>query len=199
MATTAAPYGLKPVNLIGGQPFAGSTRQLKIASGYASNIFNGSVVSIVAAGTVEVVNEVGTNADPFVAGTVGVFVGCTYTDPNTKQKLFSQLWPSGTVASDAMAYVVDDDDCVFQIQADDTLAQSALGINIPVVNPTAGSTVTGNSTMAADASAVAVTNTVAFKIIDFVNSTTSEVGDTFTDVLVKFNPNSHAYSNGTGI
>jgi hypothetical protein len=199
MATTAAPYGLKPVNLIGGQPFAGSTRQLKIASGYASDIFNGSVVSIVAAGTVEIVNEVGTNADAFVAGTVGVFVGCTYTDPNTKQKLFSQYWPSGTVASDAMAYVVDDYDCVFQIQADDTLAQSALGINIPVVNPTAGSTVTGNSTMAADASAIAVTDTVAFKIIDFVNSTTSEVGDTYTDVLVKFNPKSHAYSNGTGI
>ena len=199
MATTAAPYGLKPVNLIGGQPFAGSTRQLKIASGYASDIFNGSVVSIVAAGTVEIVNEVGSNADAFVAGTVGVFVGCTYTDPNTKQKLFSQYWPSGTVASDAMAYVVDDYDCVFQIQADDTLAQSALGINIPVVNPTAGSTVTGNSTMAADASAIAVTDTVAFKIIDFVNSTTSEVGDTYTDVLVKFNPKSHAYSNGTGI
>jgi len=199
MATTAAPYGLKPVNLIGGQPFAGSTRQLKIASGYASDIFNGSVVSIVAAGTVEIVNEVGTNADPFVAGTVGVFVGCTYTDPNTKQKLFSQYFPSGTVASDAMAYVVDDYDCVFQIQADDTLAQSALGINIPVVNPTAGSTVTGNSTMAADASAIDVTDTIAFKIIDFVNSTTSEVGDTFTDVLVKFNPKSHAYSNGTGI
>jgi hypothetical protein len=199
MATTAAPYGLKPVNLIGGQPFAGSTRQLKIASGYASDIFNGSVVSIVAAGTVEIVNEVGTNADAFVAGTVGVFVGCTYTDPSTKQKLFSQYWPSGTVASDAMAYVVDDYDCVFQIQADDTLAQSALGINIPVVNPTAGSTVTGNSTMAADASAIAVTDTVAFKIIDFVNSTTSEVGDTYTDVLVKFNPKSHAYSNGTGI
>ena len=185
--------------MIGGQPFAGSTRQLKIASGYASDIFNGSVVSIVAAGTVEIVNEVGTNADAFVAGTVGVFVGCTYTDPNTKQKLFSQYWPSGTVASDAMAYVVDDYDCVFQIQADDTLAQSALGINIPVVNPTAGSTVTGNSTMAADASVIAVTDTLAFKIIDFVNSTTSEVGDTYTDVLVKFNPKSHAYSNGTGI
>ena len=199
MATTAAPYGLKPVNLIGGQPYAGSTRQLKIASGYASNIYNGSVVSIVAAGTVEIVDEVGSNASPFPAGTVGVFVGCTYTDPNTKQKLFSQYWPSGTVASDAMAYVVDDYDCVFQIQADDTLAQSALGINIPVVNPTAGSTVTGNSTMAADASAIDVTDTIAFKIIDFVNSTTSSVGDAKTDVLVKFNPKSHAYSNGTGI
>ena len=199
MAATAAPYGLKPVNLIGGQPYAGSTRQLKIASGYASNIYNGSVVSIVAAGTVEIVDELGTNASAFPAGTVGVFVGCTYTDPNTKQKLFSQYWPSGTVASDAMAYVVDDYDCVFQIQADDTLGQNALGINIGVVNPTAGSAVTGNSTMAADVGTIDVTDTIAFKIIDFVNSTTSSVGDAKTDVLVKFNPKSHAYSNGTGI
>ena len=199
MATTAAPYGLKAVNLVGGQPYAGSTRLLKIASGYNSNIFNGSVVSIVAAGTVEIVSEVGSNADAFPAGTVGVFVGCSYTDPGTKQKLFKQYWPAGTVASDAVAYVIDDPDVVFQIQADDTLAQTALGINIPVVNPTAGDTVTGNSTMAADASAIAVTNTLAFKIIDFVDSTTSSVGDTYTDVLVKFNPSSHAYTNGTGI
>ena len=199
MATTAAPYGLKPVNLIGGQPYAGSTRQLKIASGYASNIYNGSVVSIVAAGTVEVVDEVGTNASPFPAGTVGVFVGCTYTDPSTKQKLFSQYWPSGTVASDAMAYVVDDYDCVFQIQADDPVAQAGLGSNIGVVNPTAGSAVTGNSTMAADVGTIDVTDTIAFKIVDFVNSTTSTVGDAKTDLLVKFNPKSHAYSNGTGI
>ena len=199
MATTAAPYGLKAVNLVGGQPYAGSTRQLKIASGYAANIYNGSVVSIVAAGTVEIVSEVGSNADAFPAGTVGVFVGCSYTDPGTKQKLFKQYWPAGTVASDAVAYVIDDPDVVFQIQADDTLAQTALGINIPVVNPTAGDTVTGNSTMAADASAIAVTNTLAFKIIDFVDSTTSSVGDTYTDILVKFNPLSHAYTNGTGI
>ena len=199
MATTAAPYGLKAVNLVGGQPYAGSTRQIKIASGYASNIYNGSVVSVVAAGTVEIVSEVGSNADAFPAGTVGVFVGCSYTDPNTKQKLFKQYWPSGTVASDAVAYVIDDPDVVFQIQADDTLAQSALGINIPVVNPTAGSTTTGNSTMAADASAIAVGATLAFKIVDFVDSTTSSVGDTYTDILVKFNPTSHAYTAGTGI
>ena len=199
MATTAAPYGLKAVNLVGGQPYAGSTRQIKIASGYASNIYNGSVVSVVAAGTVEIVSEVGSAADVFPAGTVGVFVGCSYTDPNTKQKLFKQYWPSGTVASDAVAYVIDDPDVVFQIQADDTLPQSALGINIPVVNPTAGSTTTGNSTMAADASAIAVGATLAFKIVDFVDSTTSSVGDTYTDILVKFNPTSHAYTAGTGI
>ena len=199
MATTAAPYGLKAVNLVGGQPYAGSTRLVKIASGYAADIFNGSVVSVVAAGTVEIVDELGTNASAFPAGTLGVFVGCSYTDPSTKQKLFSQYWPTGTVASDAVAYVIDDPDVVFQIQADEAVAQASLGSNIGVANPTAGSTVTGNSTMAADPTTIDVTNTIAFKIVDFVSSTTSEVGDTYTDLLVKFNPLSHAYTNGTGI
>ena len=39
--TVEAPYGLIPVNLIGGQPYAGSTRQMKIASNYGTDIFFG--------------------------------------------------------------------------------------------------------------------------------------------------------------
>jgi len=42
--TVDAPYGLKPVNLIGGQVFAGSTRLMEIASGYATSIFYGDLV-----------------------------------------------------------------------------------------------------------------------------------------------------------
>jgi hypothetical protein len=90
MARTATPYGLRPINLIGGQSFAGSTRQLKIASGYAANIFFGDIVAIAVDGTIVKVTTVGTNAAPFPAGTVGVFMGCTYTDPTLKYKLNSQ-------------------------------------------------------------------------------------------------------------
>ena len=202
MATTAAPYGLKPVNLIGGQPYAGSTRQIKIASGYATNIFNGSIVQIGTAGTVELMVSLGSAADPFDAGTVGVFVGCSYTDPNTKQKLFSQYWPTGTVASDAVAYVVDDPDCVFQVQADGSMAQTTLGANVPlaeVQSTSTGSTTTGNSDIAVDASAYASTSGISLRVVDFVSSTTSTVGDTYTDVLVKFNPDAHSYLNKTGV
>jgi len=200
MATTAAAYGLKAVNLIGGQPYAGSTRQIKIASGYNTNIFNGSVVSIVAAGTIELVTTIGSSASKFPAGTVGVFVGCSYTDPNTKQKLFKQYWPAGTVASDAVAYVIDDPDVVFQIQADDTVPQTALGANAPLANvqsTSTGDTATGNSNVALDATVVQTE--AAFRIVDFVDSTTSSVGDAYTDVLVKFNGVNHGYNNGTGI
>ena len=201
MATTAAPYGFKPVNLVGGQPYAGSTRQIKIASGYASNLFNGQIVSIVAAGTVELVTTNGDNSTPFPAGTIGVFVGCSYTDPNTKQKLFSQYWPTGTVASDAVAYVVDDPDVLLQVQADGSMAQATLGSNAhlaAVQSSSTGSTVTGNSNTALDAT-VNTTSGFAFRVVDFVESTTSTVGDTYTDVLVKFNPDAHSYLNKTGI
>ena len=200
MASTAAPYGLKPVNLIGGQPYAGATRQIKIASGYNTNIFNGSVVSIVTAGTLEIVTTVGSNSSVFPAGTVGVFVGCSYTDPNSKQKVFAQYFPADTVASDAVGYVVDDPDVVFQIQADASIAQAGLGANAPlaaVQSTSTGSTVTGNSTSALDATVA--TTTQAFRIVDFVDSPNSSVGDAFTDVLVKFNIAQHSYTNATGI
>ena len=201
MSATATPYGFKPVNEIGGLPYAGSTRQIKIASGYASNIYYGQVVSIVAAGTIQVVTTNGDNSTPFPAGTIGVFVGCTYTNPSTKQLTFAQYWPTGTVASDAMAYVVDDYNTLFQVQADGSLAQTALGSNAilaAVQSTSTGSTTTGNSNTAISAT-VATTSGYAFRIVDFVESTTSTVGDAYTDVLVKFNPVAHSYNNPTGI
>ena len=201
MASSATPYGLKAVNLIGGQPYAGSTRQIKIASGYGTNSFNGSVVSIVAGGTIEIVTTNGDNSTGFPAGTIGNFVGCRYTDPITSQLTFNQYWPTGTVASDAMAYIVDDPDVVFQIQADGAVTQADLGQNThlaAVQSTSTGSTTNGNSTSAA----TSTTNTSsgwAFRIVDFVDSPTSSIGDAYTDLLVKFNPDSHSYTNKTGI
>lgn len=205
MASTASPYGLKAVNHIGGTPYAGSTRLLPIASGYATNIFNGSIVSIVAAGTIEIVVTTGNggagDAAAFPAGTIGVFVGCTYSDPVTGNLTFSQYWPSGTVASDAQAYIVDDPDVVFMAQADAAVTAVDLGQNthLAAIQATGtGSTTTGNSTSAVTAT-TATTAAFAFRIVDFVDSPTSAVGDDFTDLLVKFNAGVHSYNNSTGI
>lgn len=183
MSATAAPYGLRPVNLIGGQPYAGSTRLIKIASGYAANLFFGQPVSISADGVI-VAAAVTTTAP--ATGVTGVFVGCTYTDPNLNIPVYKQYWPTGTVASDAYAYVVDDPDIVMQVQADEAVPQTALGANIALV-AASGNTSTGNSTTAADGSSVAVTSSLPLRIVGFVESTTSTVGDAYTDILVKFN------------
>lgn len=204
MSNTAAPYGLRPVNLIGGQPYAGSTRLIKIASGYAANLFFGQPVTISADGVV--VAATVTTTVP-ATGVVGVFVGCTYTDPNLNIPVYKQYWPTGTVASDAFAYVVDDPDVVFQVQADDTVPQTALGANISL-NASSGSTFTGNSTTSADVAGIGQTAALPLRIVGFVNGPDSAVGDAFTDILVKFNaPNvtgsvvagGHSYLNPTGI
>jgi hypothetical protein len=201
MATTATPYGLKAVNHLGGTPYAGATRLLPIASGYGTNIYNGSVVTIVAAGTIEIVTDLGNNADAFPNGVIGVFVGCTYTDPNLGTVVFRNNWPTGTVASDALAYIVDDPDVIFMAQADGAVTQADLGqnTNFAAVQATdTGDTTTGNSSSAVS-STTAVTATIAFRIVDFVDSPTSTVGDAFTDLLIKFNAGIHSYDNATGI
>jgi len=183
MAITAAPYGLRPVNLIGGQPYAGSTRMFKIANAYAANIFYGQPVASNGNGFIQA--DTSTTALP-AAGVLGVFVGCTFTDPNLKYKVFRQFWPTGTVATDAEAYVIDDPDVVMQVQADEAVAQTALGANIALVT-SAGSTTTGNSTTAADGSSVAASATLPLRIVGFVDGPDSTVGDAFTDLLVKWN------------
>ena len=124
----------------------------------------------------------------------------SYTDPNSSQKTFSQYWPASTSASDAVGYIVDDPDVVFQVQADATMAQATLGANAPlaaVQSTSTGSTTTGNSTTALDATVA--TTTQGFRVVGFVNSPSSSVGDTYTDVLVKFNIAQHSYTNATGI
>ena len=211
MSATAAPYGLRPVNLIGGQPYAGSTRLIKINNAYAANLFYGQPVSVNTAGVV--IAETGTSTVA-ATGVVGVFVGCTYTDPNLKYKVFKQYWPTGTVATDAYAYVVDDPDVVMQAQADGSVAQTALGANIGF-GTSAGDTTTGNATTPLATGTLATTATLPLRIVGFVDSTTSSVGDAYTDVLVKWNmpaavsSNSsnaavtmtygHAYMNPTGV
>ena len=203
MAATAAPYGLRAVNHLGGTPYAGSTRMYPILTGRAENIYYGDVVNVDgASGTIRQNQTTGAaGGTAFLAGTVGVFVGCTFTDPNSGNVTFRQNWPTGTVTADAQAYVIDDPAVIFQAQADGTVAQAGLGANTffaAAQGAATGNTTTGNSTSAVDATVVAATAN-AFRVVGFVDSPTSTVGDAFTDLLIKFNPSSHAYTSDTGI
>ena len=200
MASTASPYGFKAVNELGGLPYAGSTRTFLIdPAGYNTNIFNGSIVAINSSGYINIVTTNGDNSTPFPAGTIGVFVGCSYYNAQG-QLIFSQYYPANTTGV-VQAFVIDDDRAVFQAQADGSIGQTGLGMNAilaAVQSTSTGSTTNGNSNTAIS-STLAATSGYAFRIVGFVNSTTSQVGDAYTDVLVKFNPGSHSYSNATGV
>lgn len=183
MASTAAPYGLRPVNLIGGQPYAGSTRMFKIANAYAANIFYGQPVASNGNGFI----QADTSTTALAAtGVLGIFMGCTYTDPNLKIKVFRQSWPTGTIATDAEAYVVDDPDVVMQAQANGIISQTDLGLNIGLAT-SSGDTNTGNATTPLSNASKAATATLPLRIVGFVDGPDSAVGDAFTDVLVKWN------------
>lgn len=205
----AAPYGLIPLNLIGGQVFAGSTRNIPIASGYASNIFYGDVVTLVAGGTIEA-SPLAADTSP-LAGVIGVFLGCSFTSPVTKQKVFSQFWPTGTVASDAVAIVADDPDTLFKgvLVAGTTsnnassgllpayLGQTVVGSNARLVLNT-GSTTTGDSRNGIYTAAGATTTSLPLRIVDVVPDTANSSGN-FVELIVKFNFGYHSYYNATGI
>jgi len=203
MAATLAPYGLRPINLLGGQGYAGSTRLYAIPASYAVNIQYGDPVIITNTGSTRgylarfnattTATTVTSTGGGF--GFVGVFVGCTFTDP-TYGKVFRQNYTSGNTASDIQGYVVDDPDALFQIQADNTLAQTALGCNAALIQTVAGNSGANiNSGVALQASSIATTATLPVRIVDFVNSTTSQIGDAYTDVIVRINTHFHRTGN----
>ena len=145
----AAPYGLKPINLIGGQVFAGSTRSLPIQYGYSVNIFYGDFVVLSRGFITRAAVSTGTAANQVT----GIFLGCTFTNPITKQKQFQQFWPSGTLSGDAEAVVCDDPDTVFKAvvcSSGTTVASGGLsmvGTNLSMIDngAVASSLSTGNS------------------------------------------------------
>jgi len=207
MASTASPYGLRAVNELGGLPYAGSTRSFAInPAGYATNIYNGSLVYVTTSGYIEIVTATGADAttNGFPVGTantgaVGVFVGCSYVNAQG-QTVFSQYYPAS--ALNAVAFVIDDDRTVFQVQSAGTVTIAALGANVffSTGAVATGSTTTGNSTASVVAGASAVTTTAAFRVVGFVNMQGfSVVGVAYTDILVKFNPGYHSYSNAVGL
>ena len=178
--TVDAPYGLKPINLIGGQVFAGSTRSLPIQYGYATDIFYGEFVVLSRGFITRASVTTGTGSNQVT----GIFLGCSYTDPVTKQKRFSQYWPASTLAGDAAAVVADDPDTVFKAvvcSATTAIASGALamvGTNLSMINNT-GNVNTGNSANAVLApTATPVSTILPVRCVGVVEDTAFSVSAT---------------------
>jgi len=180
-----APYWLKPINLIGGQVFAGSTREYPIPYGYATNIFYGDLVGLSRGNVQRLSVSTGT------LGTVtGVFLGCSYTNPSTKQKQFAQYWPASTLAGDAVAIVCDDPDTVFKAvvcNTGTTVASGALamiGQNLAMIDNT-GKVNTGDSANAllAPNDTPATTDALPVRVLGLVPDTVVTLGTaTYTSI-----------------
>jgi hypothetical protein len=214
--TVNKPYGLLPVNLIGGQVFAGSTRLMPIASGYGTDIFYGDVVKRASDGTIQ--KDTGTST----ATPVGIFLGCTYTSQESKQKLYFQNYPAGTVATNIQAYIADDPDVLFKVATVSTgttvafYGPAIVGENA-VLAQNAGSNNTGDSSVGIYGGNTATTASFPIRIVDFVPDTGNS-SNGYCEFICKFNApyivstftnatnvvtstvtGGHAYLNPTGV
>ena len=217
--TIDKPYGLKPINLIGGQVFAGATRQRRIASG-ASSIGFGDPVIFVNDGTIAV--STSTTTAP-ATGFAGVFLGCQFVSSVTGQPTFSQAWISGTsVKANTFitAFVCEDPDQLFQVAVvtGTTVVSTTSGLTYSNINNNAAlvantlNTVSYDSQQAILLSSADVTATLPIRIVDLVPDTAFTYSGTvyYPEAIVKFNApyvvqatgvvtGGHAYYNPTGL
>lgn len=195
--TVSAPYGLKPVNRIDGMPYAGAIRQIPVAAGFATAIFNGDTVKINTDGYL--IKSTTTDSGTIV----GVCVGGTYIN-SSGQPVQGQYIPAGQSTSSnlAYAYVVDDPMALFKVAvvaAGSTTMSSAgravVGSNLPLVL-NAGSTTTGDSAFGVTTTGGGTTATIPVRVIDVVPETAT-AADTYVELLVKIN--THQYNDTTGV
>jgi hypothetical protein len=216
---TTGPYGFLPIGLQGGQVYAGNTRLLPIVSGYAKNIGFGDFVTLISTGYINRVDS-GTGAiAAWATNPIGIFLGCSYTDPNLKYKVFRQSWPTGTAAADAFAIVADDPDLLFKAAVGNASAVvlTASGVQYPadlgsnigyfIKAPATGfvdgvNTATGNAATVVNYASVAATKTLPLRIVDVVPESVLSDG-TYSEVILSYvnlsDTVGHAYRVATGI
>jgi len=215
MATVSSPYGLKPINLIGGQAFNGGViREILMTTNNTAPIGFGDLVQLgaAAAGQPTVVTATPTTSS---AGIVGVCVGVRYqlAGQQLGYPLYAQFLPANAVTAgytNIYVRVMDDPDALFQVQSLGSITVASIGKTIALANFTAGTgsttvnTATGNSVVALSATG-SNTSALACKIVDLVNANSSfggnfpsNPGDTYTDCIVKLNFGVHSYYQSAG-
>ena len=178
--TIDAPYGVKPVNLIGGQVFAGSTRNLPIQYNYGTAMYYGDLVTLSAGYVVLSTYPVSTTNT-----TVGVFLGCYYTNPTTKQRQYAQYYPANVTAGDITAIIGDDPDQVMKVAVTTTAGGTTIGSASSILvganmagGTQTGSTSTGNSGMSV-VGASANASGGGFRVLNLVPDTQVSVSSTY--------------------
>ena len=192
MANKNAPFGLRPVGILGSGDNTQGTTEYKIASGASGNIFSGDLVKMASTGTI-LVAAAGDQA-------LGVFRGCKYTDSNG-DVIYSAYWPNGTVTSDAVAFVVDDPNALFEVQsaATGSVVQTVVGNNADIVYST-GSTKTGIS--AVEISGTTAATSAQLRIVGFTGDPDNNAlgtGTLSTNVNMIVKINEHFYAQTTGV
>jgi len=161
MANNNSAFGCKPVRMMGGAPYSGGQSRYRIASGATTPIFQGDLVTQLTAGVI------GRHAASGTVPIVGVFNGVRYTDPSTSEPVFKNHYPGSIAASDIVAFVIDDPNVVFEVQADAAMPVADLFGNFDIVDGSpVGDTSSGISNTELDVGTGATTATLPLKALD---------------------------------
>jgi hypothetical protein len=179
MSATSAPFGLRPAfhpsGLDRAQALAGG-----IPTGYASDILKGQAVLYVAgSGVIEPVNATGDAVS-------GAFAGVEWTDTTGRRRV-SNYWPANTAyqTGSCVAYFYNDPNIVYEIQADGSVAQTAVGLDANLSNFAAGSNVTGLSQATLSASILSSGVQGQVQVLDIAPYPDNAWGDNYTIVRVQ--------------
>ena len=180
MSATSAPFGLRPAFFPTGLERAQALAN-GITSGYGTAILKGQAVqSSPNAGVILPVLDTTTNS-----GLVsGAFAGVEWTDTTGRRRV-SNYWPAGTTGTAIVAYFYNDQQIVYEIQTDATVAQTSIGNEANLSNFTAGSTTTGLSQMTLSASLVGSGSAGQFRIVDIAPYPDNNWGDPYVIVRVQ--------------
>jgi hypothetical protein len=193
MANQLEKFGLRPYRKLDGTPLVGAQNRYTIKPGYGTAIYQGDLVIPVSTGNIE--RHTAGNA----AAVVGVFNGVFYNDPTTQKPTYKNYYPGGVTPTqgDITAFVVDDPDAVFLMDADQSFTRADLFKNYSVTNAT-GVTQTGISQVQLDVSASGTATTFAVQAIDISQDPdNSDVTVSNANILVRIN--NHFFRSGTGI
>ena len=195
MANVSEKFGLRPYRKLDGTPLVGAQNRYTIASGYATAIYQGDMVKVVTAGNIErhsAANDAGNST-----AVVGVFNGVFYTDPTTQKPTYKNYYPGSIAASDITAFVVDDPDAVFLVDADAAFTRADLYKNYAVTDTT-GVTQTGISKVQLDVSNSGTTISFVLQAIDISQDPdNSDTATSNANILVRINH--HQYRSRTGV
>ena len=192
MANQDAAFGLRANSKLGSNVNSEGTTEYSIASGASGNIFSGDPVKMANTGTILVA----------AAGDqlLGVFRGCRFTN-SSGEVIYSPYWPDGTVSSDAVAFVVDDPNALFEVQsaATGSVVQTVVGNNADIVYA-AGSTTDGQSGV--EISGTTAATSAQLRIVGFSGdpeNNTLGTGSQSANVNMIVKINEHFYAQTTGV
>jgi hypothetical protein len=189
MANINEKFGLRPYRSINGAPWNNAQNRYTVANNLSTAIFQGDPVKPTTAGNVTLARS---NTSDRI---IGVFNGVFYNDPTTQKPTFRNNYPGSIAAAGITAFVVDDPNTVYLVDANAAFSRADLFKNYSLTN-VSGNTLTGISEKQLAVNTSGIATTFAVQAIDIQEGATdSDSSTSGVNVLVRIN--NHFFRSGT--